>query len=69
MKKTVTMALPEPTLAKVDEYAKKMGLSRSSAVAFLCESMLNQQKSLDGMEKLMEAVNSLKEAQKLGKVV
>lgn len=69
MKKTITMSMNESTLTKIDEYAKNMGLSRSSAVTFMCETMLNQQKSMDGMEKLMEAVNTLKEAQKLGKIV
>ena len=69
MKKIVTMSMNETTIEKIDDYAKRMGLSRSSAVTFMCETMLNQQKTLDGMDKLMEAVNSLKEAQKLGKIV
>lgn len=65
MKKTVTISLADTTIEKVDEYAKNMGISRSSAIAVMCENMLNQQKSLDGMEKLMEAVNTLKESQNI----
>lgn len=68
MKKIVTISLAETTLAKVDEYASDMGLSRSTAIGVMCENMINQKKSMDGMEKLMEAVNTLKETQKLGKI-
>ena len=63
MKKTVTISLADTTIEKVDTYAKNMGISRSSAIAVMCETMLTQQKALDGMEKLMQAVNTLKETQ------
>ena len=46
-----------------------MGISKSNAVAVMCDNMLQQRKSIDDISKLMEMVSEVKKENELRKIV
>lgn len=69
MKKNITISLEESTIEKIFNYAKEMGISKSNAVAVMCDNMLQQRKSIEDISKLMEMVNEVKKENELRKIV
>lgn len=47
--------MTEEVEAKVKEFSKKMGISRSSAISVLCCQALEMSSSMDTMKQLLEA--------------
>ncbi len=52
--KRINMNVPFDLLDRIDAYAEKMGITRSSAMNVLCASALDSQKAVDGISELME---------------
>lgn len=68
MKKNMTISLEESTIEKINTYAKEMGISKSNAIAVMCDNMMLQRKSIDDIGKLMDMVNAVKEENELRKI-
>jgi len=69
MKKNMTISLEESTIEKINTYAKEMGISKSNAIAVMCDNMIVQRKSIDDISKLMEMVNAAKMENEPSKIV
>ena len=58
--KRISFMMDVDLLIRVDEYAKKMGITRSGAICILCSSALDSQQSLGTMEELLKAIKDVK---------
>ena len=54
----VSVCMTDDVLKKVDEYAKSVGISRSSAISVLCIEYLNQREAMDIINKATSILES-----------
>lgn len=52
--KRVAMNFPLETLNRIDDYAKRMSISRTSAVLVLCNMALDSQQALRDIQSLLK---------------
>lgn len=52
--KKVTMGFDEKSLERFDEFAKGMGLTRSSFVTIACHAYIDQRESVEAMKEFKE---------------
>jgi metal-responsive CopG/Arc/MetJ family transcriptional regulator len=52
--KRVNINLSEDVVSKIDEYARKCGLSRSAAISVLTSTQLQQQEALTTMQGVLK---------------
>ena len=57
-RQSVTMVLPVETVKRLDDYAAKMELSRTSAVVVLINQALDQSRSFDVLADLLKAYSA-----------
>lgn len=60
MQKKIMFSIDEDLLTEIQKYADKMHLNRSAAVAVLCSTALQAQKSMNVLEELMQAYKAEK---------
>lgn len=53
-KQRININIPVETLAKVDDYAKKMSINRTSAILVLISTALDTQKAMSDLSELLE---------------
>lgn len=54
----ININIPVDALEKIDEYADKMCVNRTSAILFLVNQSLDAQKNMNTMEELLKAVKT-----------
>ena len=59
----LNMNMPVDLIARVDEYAERMSINRSSAVNVLCNMALDSQKVVNDLGELMKLIKVEQEKQ------
>lgn len=57
----LNLNIPTDTLARLDEYAKKMTISRTSAILVLVNMALDSQSAVSSLNELTELAKKIKE--------
>lgn len=58
-RRIVSISMPVDVLAKLDVYAKRLGINRSAAITSLVVQSLDQSSAIEIMAKLMEKYEDL----------
>ena len=58
-RRVVSISMPVDVLAKLDVYAKRIGINRSAAITSLVAQALDQSSAIEIMAKLMEKYEDL----------
>lgn len=56
----VNFNLPAETVEKIDDYANRMNINRTTAVIVLCNQMLDSMKATESIKELSKALDDMK---------